>query len=259
MKQAVKELAAAMRAYPTAWHLAWAEMLARYRRSVLGPFWAVLSTLIGAAGLSVVWSVLLRVEFSDFVPSLTIGLVTWQFVSGAVLEGTTVFQRHAGTILSIKVPIFLISLQQLFRSLINLAHSWVVVAIVLAVLPGKLGLVSLLFIPGLVLISLTMLPLIHVMGFLCTRYRDLETLITSVMPILFFLSPVIYQTRQLGDVAFVMALNPFTHWIHLVRDPLLGQVPDLLTYAAALAMLVASWLMALWLTTGPGRRLPYWL
>ena len=79
------------------------------------------------------------------------------------------------------------------------------------------------------------------------------------MPILFFLSPVIYQARQLGGAQFIMEFNPLAHWIRMVRDPVLGFVPGWDSYAVGIAIMVAIWLAALWVTSSRGHRLPYWV
>jgi ABC-type polysaccharide/polyol phosphate export permease len=79
------------------------------------------------------------------------------------------------------------------------------------------------------------------------------------MPLLFFVSPVIYQARDLGAAAIVMEFNPLAHWIRIVRDPLLGTVPAAVTYLVAIALSVVGWAFALWVTGARGHRLPYWV
>jgi ABC-type polysaccharide/polyol phosphate export permease len=240
-------------------YFAWSETKARYRRSALGPLWLVFSTIIGVVGLGFVWSALLKVDRSEFIPSLTIGLVTWQLIAGCVVEATTVFSRNAGSILNIKLPTFLLSLQLLFRHLINYGHNLIVVLIVFLIYPEHFTPMMLLALPGIVIVVVSLLATIQVLGFLGARYRDLEPLVGSFMPILFFLSPVIYQARQLGGAQFIMEFNPLAHWIRMVRDPVLGFMPGWDSYAVGLAIMVAIWLAALWLTSSRGHRLPYWV
>ena len=56
-----------------------------------------------------------------------------------------------------------------------------------------------------------------------------------------------------------MDLNPVAGWVALVRDPLVGVVPGARTYLIAIAMTVAAWGLALWLTAARRHRLAYWL
>lgn len=240
-------------------YFAWTETLARYRRSLLGPLWLVLSTLIGVGGLGLVWSALLKIDARDFIPSLAVGLVTWQLISGSITEATTVFSRAGGSILNIKLPTFLMSFQLLFRQLINFGHNLVVVLLVLLIYPDHIGAAALFAIPGLLIVAVSLAGVIQLFGFFGARFRDLDPLISSFMPILFFLSPVIYQSRQLNGMEYLMEFNPMAHWIRLIRDPVMGVFPTVGSYLAALAILAAIWAAALWITSSRAHRLPYWV
>jgi ABC-type polysaccharide/polyol phosphate export permease len=240
-------------------YFAWSETKARYRRSALGPLWLVFSTIIGVVGLGFVWSTLLKVDRHEFIPSLTIGLVTWQVISGCVTEATGVFSRNAGSVLNIKLPTFLLSLQLLFRHLINYGHNLLVVLAVFLIYPDHFSPTLLLAVPGMLIVAVSLLATIQLLGFFGARYRDLEPLVNSFMPILFFLSPVIYQARQLGRAQVIMEFNPLAQWIRIVRDPVLGFVPGWDSYAIAIAMAAAIWVAALWVTSIRGHRLPYWV
>ena len=76
-------------------YMAWSDIRARYKRSVLGPFWITLSTAIGVVGLGFIWSELFKMDRASFIPLLTIGLILWQFMSACIIESTTVFSRQA--------------------------------------------------------------------------------------------------------------------------------------------------------------------
>ncbi|WP_375452165.1 ABC transporter permease [uncultured Devosia sp.] len=240
-------------------YFAWTETIARYRRSVLGPLWLVFGTAIGVAGLGFVWSILLNSDFETFVPSLTIGLVVWQFLAGCITESAGVFARSATAITNIKSPSFIFSIQLVFRQLINLAHNLVVVVVVFAIFPKTLSPAAFLSIVGLAIVVLNMVSVIQIFGLIGSRYRDLEPLISAFMPIMFFLSPVIFQTRQLGSAQMLLEFNPLAHLIRIVRDPIMGDVPSATSYLVVLALTAVTWLFALWLTGKKAGRLPYWV
>lgn len=240
-------------------YFAWSDTKARYRRSYLGPFWLVLSTMVGVVGLGFIWSILLKVDRAEFIPSLTIGLIVWQLISGCISEGATVFYRQASQIKDINLPSFFVSIQLILRQLINFLHNIVVFVVVMAIFPRHASPLALLAIPGLILVTLNLLWVVQILGFIGARFRDVEPLIVAFLPILFFLSPVIYRANQLGAIEPIMALNPVGYWIGLIRDPVLGVVPSLGIYLFALAVTVAGWAAALWLTSRKRHRLPYWI
>jgi ABC-type polysaccharide/polyol phosphate export permease len=150
-------------------------------------------------------------------------------------------------------------MQLIFRQLINFAHNIIVFVLVMVIFPKHVSFAAFLAAPGLILVILNLIWVVQVFGYIGARFRDLEPLIVTFLPILFFLSPVVYRASQLGSLETMMTLNPVTYWIGLIRDPLLGVVPDLKTYILALAVTVAGWTAALWLTASRRHRLPYWI
>lgn len=254
-----QDLAGAMRSLPLALYLAWSDTRARYKRSVLGPFWLVITTLIGVVGLGVVWSILLKVNRSEFLPPLAIGLVVWQLIAGCLGEAPGLFCRQSGQIKDINLPTFLISAQLVLRHLINFAHNFVVVAVVLLCYEHRLSFTALLAAPGLLIVLLNLLWVVQLLGLVGARFRDIDPLVSAFLPILFFVSPVIYRAKQLGALQSIMAFNPLTYWIELISQPLLGIAPSGRAYAVALAITGLGWLAALWATSRNRSRLPYWI
>lgn len=242
-----------------AWYFAWSDTRARYKRSVLGPFWLVLSTLIGVVGLGFVWSTLLHTDKAAFIPSLAIGLVVWNMITGSIIGGCTVFTKRASIIRNIKTPSLRLSLELLFQQIINFAHNLLVVLLVLVVFQQPLSLVTLLVIPGLLLVFINLWWVIQLLGFIGARFRDIDPLVQAIMPILFFLSPVLYHSHQLGRTQIIMAFNPMAYWLDIVRGPLQGVVPDARIWVGTILMAIVGWALALWMTKAKGARLPFWV
>ncbi len=70
----------------------------------------------------------------------------------------------------------------------------------------------------------------------CLRFRDVSQVISNIIQIAFFLTPIIWQPSQ-GRVSqeFIL-LNPFYHMIELLRAPLLGHPPTLLNWVVSLGV-----------------------
>jgi len=171
---------------PLAFHFAWSDTKARYRRSLLGPMWLVLTTAIGVAGLGFLWSTLFKVDKAVFVPSLTVGIVVWQLISGCIIEGSTIFVRQANIIRNIKTPYIIFPIYLLIRQLINFTHNLVIVVLVLIIFPpASMGVQQLLLIPGLFLLVGNLFWVVTLIGLLSARFRDLEQFIVAIMPLLF--------------------------------------------------------------------------
>ena len=201
----------------------------------------------------------MHLDSNTLIPSLTIGLVVWNLVASCITSSATAFLSQSTVIKNVKTPTWRISLQTLFQQFINFLHNLVVVAVVMVLFPRLISPTALLAIPGLAVVLISLFCVIQIVGFLGARFRDLDPLIAALMPILFFLTPVLYQAGQLGQRAIFMQLNPIAYWIELVRDPLEGTVPSATSYAVAIFMALVFGLIAARLTQTRAKRLPYWV
>jgi ABC-type polysaccharide/polyol phosphate export permease len=258
-KSVVSDFCEALLVLPLAIFFAWGDTKARYRRSVLGPLWIVFGTAIGVAGLGFLWSSILRVDKHEFIPSLTLGLVVWQFIAGCITESSLTYIHKASLIKNIRMPYFIFPIQVVLRQLINFLHNFIVVIVVLCIFPPNLGFAQILFIPGLILLLGNLLWIVSLVGLLGARFRDLEQFVNAFMPIVFFLSPVIYPATRLGAVAKFVWLNPFSYMITLIRDPVQGNVPELFVYIWAFVFLVFGWLFTFWIYGKKRNRLAFWV
>lgn len=245
--------------FKTAWYFAWGDLKSRYRRSSFGPLWLVLGTAIGVTGLGYVWATLLNMQTDQFVPLLTIGLVVWQLVSACISESSDVFYKHAKVIRNLKVPLLLFPLQLLFKHLLYLGHNLIVVFAVIIIFQIPFSWSQTLAIPGLLIVLANMLWVITLIGIVASRYRDVQSFIASIMPLLFFLSPVLYKPSNLGLKSQLLWLNPLTYLITLIRDPLQGQIPPLFVYLTSLVMLLLGASFTYWLMMKKRERIAFWM
>jgi ABC-type polysaccharide/polyol phosphate export permease len=239
--------------------MAFSDVKARYKRSVLGPLWLTLGTAGGSAGLGFIWSELFHMDVAVFVPTLTAGLILWQFISGIIMESTVLFSRQAAIIRNLNLPLAIHPVQLLLRHLINLAHNVPVFFIVALALGHPLTVVSWLALPGLILVALNLLWLTLFIGLVGARFRDVEYFTAMVMPLLMFISPVFYRPSYLPFSENIMWLNPFSHFIEIIRYPLLGTPPPLFVVETNLVILVIGWLVTLWLFNRQHNRIAFWV
>ena len=219
-------------------YLSWTDIKARYARSILGPFWLVLTTLISVVGLGYVWSTLFDIEKSIFIPFLSVGLVVWQLLSIAVIEATTVYSANNGVMRNTNNPLLVFPFAMLARNCIVFAHNIVVLLLVYCFYPPHFTFYTLLVIPGFILVIINMAWLVTLVAILGARYRDIGPAITSFMTILFFFCPIMYKPEQLGIKSYLLWYNPFSYMITVIRDPLAGVAAPLFIYLTLIVMSV---------------------
>lgn len=86
-------------------HLGWQDIKQRYRRSVLGPFWITIATGTTAVAMGGLYSKLFRLELSQHLPYVTLGLIIWNLINAAILDGADVFVSNEGLIKQLPAPL----------------------------------------------------------------------------------------------------------------------------------------------------------
>jgi ABC-type polysaccharide/polyol phosphate export permease len=241
-------------------YMAVGDLRARYRRSVLGPFWITLGTAAGTVGLGLVWSELLKMDQAVFVPSLTAGLILWQLLSGCIQEATTTYWRQSAVLRNVSnVPLSMPPIQMVLKHLINFLHNVPVFIAVMLFFHIPVTAATALVLPCLLLLALNLFWMTLLLSMLGARFRDLEYVIGAAMPVLMFLSPVFYRPNYLPiNEAFVWA-NPFSHLIELIRYPLLGAPPPDFVVLVNVLLCVIGGAFTLALFNAKHDRIAYWL
>ncbi len=256
---AVRDVSNGATLWPLAWTLGWLDIKLRYRGSMLGPFWLTLSTGIMVASLGVLYSTLFQMDLHEYLPFLSLSIVLWNFLSALVSESCMTFTEADSVIRSVRMPFFVFAIRVVMRNLLALAHNILVIVVVFAVFLVWPGWHALLALPALILWVADALALALLLGSFCARFRDIQPIVNSVMQIAFFLTPVIWKPEQLKLRAYLLPLNPFFDVLDIVRGPLLGHTPGLMTWlGAALYSLVLCGVAWAFFARARGR-IAFWL
>jgi ABC-type polysaccharide/polyol phosphate export permease len=239
--------------------MGWQDIKQRYRRSMLGPFWLTLSMAIMIGALGFLYGQLFGIELSTYMPFLTLGFIIWGFISSVITEGCSSLIAAEGFIRQVRLPFTLHVLRSVWRNLIMLAHNAVVfipVVIIFQIWPGWS---ALLIIPGLALLIINAVWVTLLLGAVCARFRDIPPIAASLVQVAFFLTPIIWMPELLRERFMFAAANPFYHFVEMMRAPLLGTVPPMLTYGVVAGMTIVGWAVT-WLFFRRFRcRLAYWI
>lgn len=256
---AAQDILAGFRSIRISLHFAWGDVKARYKRSLLGPLWQSLGTLIGIVGLGVVWSQLLKMDMHKFVPTMAIGLVVWQMIAGILAEGCGLFIRQAPIIRNLVQPYSTHAINLVIRHLVNFAHSFAVLVVVAWAFGSRIGPQFLLVVPGLLLLIVNLLWISLALGILGARFRDLEYGVTSLLPVLFLITPVMYTLDYLPFPPTLLLANPFTYFVEVVRQPMLGNAPPSIYYPIMASFAFLGWCITFFLMRRAKARLPFWI
>src|SRR3978361_160020 len=73
LQSAIGDVVAGMRAWRLWTKMGWNDILQRYRRSLLGPFWLTASMAIMVIALGLLYAELFRTPIHDFLPFICVG------------------------------------------------------------------------------------------------------------------------------------------------------------------------------------------
>lgn len=253
------EIAAAVRDAATWMALAHRDIRARYRRTVLGPFWILLLAVVSAAGITAVYGVLLDRPFGSYFLFVLASLVSWTFISGTITEAASLLWLSGVLMKTYQLSPVSLVLANLWKNLVVWAH---------AVIPAALGAVflsegdraSLLLLPlGVALVAANLGWLALIIAVLGARFRDLHDLVLTVMFLAFLVTPVIWDVAMLGEHRLIADINPLAHLLGLMRMPLIGTSPGLLVMAGAAVTAILGWIAAALVYRSVRHRLSFWV
>lgn len=259
LKNGARDFKNSIRQYPVWLHLGWVEVKQRYRRSLLGPWWITLSMLIFITMMGVVFSRLFHQSLKEYIPFFTAGYLFWIFISSSVSEAAEIFKSNGAFIKQINLPFTIYVLKHIVRQVIFLAHNAVVyffVCIAFKINPGK---VSMLALPGFILLLANVYWVSFLIAIICVRFRDMVQIISSCIQVAFFITPISWMPRLLENNPKVLKYNPLVYLLDMVRTPLLGGVPHLSSYIFSSVMAVIGLLLSFFIFSMIRSRIAYWV
>jgi ABC-2 type transport system permease protein/lipopolysaccharide transport system permease protein len=239
--------------------LGWNDILARYRRSILGPFWLTASMGIMVIALGMLYAQLFATPIDDLMPHVCVGLLIWNFISSFITEGGTLFIGAESYIKQVRLPYFCYVYRSAWSKLIILAHNSVIYLGVLLYFHIWPGAVALLAIPALMIVLLNGALATLFIGMVSARFRDVPQLVNSIVQIVFFITPIFWKPELLKGRTFVADFNPFFHLLEVVRAPLLGSVPSVTSYYAVVFITLINFLVVSAFFTRFRSRISYWV
>jgi ABC-2 type transport system permease protein len=248
-------------------HLGWQDIRQRYRRSFLGPIWISITMAITAIALGVLYAGLFDIDIDVLLPHLLVGFIVWNFIAGCINEGAEVFTSNVGLITHLPAPLSVHLYRLVWRQTLFFLHNLAVYVVMLFIFPQHLHWTALAVLPAFALLALNGAWAALLLGIVSTRFRDLVPIIQSIMQLAFFMTPIVWIYQDLLDStnptvrerATLAELNPFLHFLEIVRAPLLGQDQQLHHWSVVLAITVVGWALTMFVLRLYRARVPYWV
>jgi ABC-2 type transport system permease protein len=248
-------------------HLGWQDIKQRYRRSVLGPIWITISMAVTGVGLGILYAGLFGNPLDVMLPHIVVGFIIWGFISGSILDGANVFIANEGLIKFLPAPISVHVYRLVWRQTLLFAHNLIVYAVMLIVFPKPLGWSSLMAFPAFALLVLNATWVAFFLGMASARFRDLNPIVGSVVQLVFFITPIVWiyedflnsPNRAIAERARWAEINPFLHFVEILRRPMLGQENLWRSWVVVLVITAVGWAVTLVAMRRYRARVAYWV
>ncbi len=241
-----------------AWPLAKRDILARYRGSLAGLAWALLTPLAMVAVYTLVfrgvfqarWGGAAGADGFGYVMRLFAGLTVFTAVAEVATRATRLIQDNANLVKRVVFPLDLLCVALLMQVTLHMLLQVAVLALMVVAF-GDGARITWLWLPlalaWTLVLQYTLALLLAAFG---CYLRDLQHLVPLAMSGLMFLSPVFYPVQAAPPVlAVVLVLNPLSTPIELFRMAWFGDAFDVNIAAVHGVLLLAALVLARWAFT----------
>lgn len=235
------------------------DMVARYKRTLLGPLWNAAYVAATAAAFSLVIGGIFGQPIEKVVPIVLTGIVAWQLVGATVIESSSLLITSAHSIKSTNLPYFWFLWRQVARALFMFLHNFIPM-VPLLLFFKIVPVYGFLLLASVPLATFAIAPWCMLIAMTCARFRDMQYFISNFSQMLFFATPVMWDDTNLTSGRhWLVEYNPFAYLVHLIKLPLLNSIPPMTDWIGALVIAIAGWLILFPFFTMFRNRIAFWV
>ena len=204
------------------------QLKAKYAGSKLGIWWAVVTPLLLAGSITVVFKGAYKIDMPHYTFFVLAGILPWFFFSNALLESANSFQTHISVLKQSAVPREYIPAGSVLANLFNFLLGLMCLLPFFALLhPARIWL-FLCLIPVILFQFIFVLGLGIMLSVLRVFSRDVEPFLNIFFMIWFWLTPVFYPMDMVPfPFRWMIILNPVTYFTLLYQRVLFeGGLPS---------------------------------
>ncbi len=239
------------------------DLQAKYRKSMLGVLWSILTPLGLVVIIGTVYSIIFGTDPKVFIPALFAGLNPWIFINTAADGGTLSFLSAEGYIKQTNVNSQIFPLRVTLVAFVNLIYSIDAFLIIYLFLqPNLFSPKMLMIIPGLLILLIFSIGMANISAVVNLKIRDFQPLQSIILQGLFYATPIIFPAEILKQKGFeiIYKINPFYYILEVVKKPMLGeQLPSIQVYIIAILLSVILFFTGIFLIMRIRKKLAFYL
>jgi ABC-type polysaccharide/polyol phosphate export permease len=241
------------------WAISLDDVIGRYRRTLLGPAWMILSQVMWIGGIYLLHSRFMGGETLNYLSFLASGLAVWSLISALTTEATGSLLRAKSYIDGYPLPMMIHLFRSVTGSFITFFHLILVFVGAFIFERNLPTLTMFAAIPGLMLVSLYGIGIQLLLSPIGARFRDVAPAVSSLINLMFILTPIFWVPTEFQQTNPLILFNPFYYLIEVVRAPLLGSWGGGAIWLGALSVSLGTFVVGLLTYARMRPTVIYWL
>ena len=187
----------------------------RYKNSMLGFLWTLINPLFMLSVFVFIFSHVIN-GIDNYPLYVLSGLIFWNFFSTSSNQMLGKIVESGGILKSVNIPPIIFPLASLMSNFINFLLTLIPFLGLMIYFGFRPDFITLLIIPTLALFVVFTFAFSLILSCFNVYFRDVEMFWTTITPALFYATPVVYAAPP--EMGLFLTLNPFAHFMELVRD-----------------------------------------
>ncbi len=204
---------------------------ARYQQSALGMLWAVIQPAAQVAIFTLVFTMFVRVDTgkTPYVVFAYVALVPWTFLASSLADMSNALVGNMSLVTKIYFPREVLPISAMLARLMDFGLAAGLLILLIVYFQVPIFPMGWLFLPVILAIQVALiLGLGLALAAANVFYRDVQSLLTLVIQLWFYASPIIYPIQMVPErLRSIYFLNPMAGILESYRDVLVnGQLPQ---------------------------------
>jgi lipopolysaccharide transport system permease protein len=210
------------------WQMTSREIKARYKQSILGYFWVILSPLAQMLVMSFAFSLILRIptNSSEKIPYsifLFTALLPWTLFANSLSSACNSLVGSSSLITKIYFPRTILVISTIVAKIIDFFFATSILVVYLVIYQIPITLNILWVIPIFLIQQIFTLGLSLFFAAANLLYRDIQYLLGLILTLWMYLTPIIYPADIVPDrFRFLFQINPIAVIVNAYRQVILG-------------------------------------
>ena len=199
--------------------LALNELKIKYKRNMLGFLWSMLNPILTISIISVVFSTLMDMKFTEFMLFLFPAFLAWNLFANSVNSSSLSLVTNENLIKKISINKLIFPSVSVTVSLIDYILSFLSLFLLAAILGYEFSL-SLLTLPvAIILLLMFSTGFAFLISIATAHWRDMSHLFGVFLQFWFYLTPILYPKAKLTSIPLLLEINPMVLYMDMFRMP----------------------------------------